>query len=194
MERRLLKKLVLSVSITVAILAIAVYLLNENEALSESDMEYFPIADPCDLNCKKILEEQKHTCIELEANSYACRTEILPRPEGSIYSYVTPPELGEYFLFPPSSDQQLGSITKITLLPDHSVQIGFDEKYGTDSIVIKKGQKFTSYCFESKNVHVWTYTGMVEVSGKQYIEMHMRLAKIPEHFDCSNPIHILRKS
>lgn len=194
MEKKLMIKIVIPVLISVAAAVLLVYFLYGTKTLAESDIEYFPITDPCDLSCKERLENQKYTCVELEANSYECREEIKPIHEDLIYTYVIPPELGEYYLIPPDMDQQLGPIIRISSHNSDSVQVTFDDEFNADSITIEKNQKFTSFCFESKNLHVWTFTGVVEVSGKQYIEMHKRLAKIPTGFDCNNPIHILEKS
>lgn len=172
------------------------YLQNENcfSTFAESDIEYFPITDPCTLSCKERLESMNYTCTELEAKSYECRDEIKPIHEELIYTYVIPPELGEYYLIPPDVEQWLDSIIMVSFYADDSVRLTFDDEFNVDSITIGKSQKFTSFCFESKNLRVWTFTDIVEVSDKQYIEMHNRLAKIPEGFDCSNPIHILEKS
>ena len=191
-----------SLTITVVVIAVTIigilflsfYQDNKKNNFTESDMEYFPINDPCDLKCKERLESMNYTCSELETNSYVCRDEIRPVHEEHIYTYVIPPELGEYYLIPPDVGQRLDSITKVSFYTDGSIQVIFDDKFNADSITIEKNQQFTSYCFESKNIHVWTFTDIVEVDGKQYIEMHKRLAKIPEGFDCYNPIHILEKS
>ncbi|KEQ55898.1 hypothetical protein SCCGRSA3_02059 [Marine Group I thaumarchaeote SCGC RSA3] len=187
-------KLVIPVLISVASVVLLVYFLYETKTFTESDLEYFPITDPCNLSCKERLEIQKYACVELGANDYKCREEIRPIHEEIIYTYVIPPELGEYYLILPDADQQLGSIIRVSSHRDDFVQVTFDDEFNADSIIIEKNQKFTSFCFESKNLHVWTFTGIVEVSSKQYIEMHKRLAKIPSGFDCNNPIHILEKS
>ena len=187
-------KIVIPVLIFVAIAVLLVYFLNEKKTFTESDIEYFPITDPCDLSCKERLESQNYTCVELEANSYGCRQEIKPIHEELIYTYVIPPELGEYYLIPPDVEQRLDSIIGVAFYTDNTIRVSFDDKFDSDSITIEKNQKFTSFCFESKNLRVWTFTDIVEVSGKQYIEMHNRLAKIPEDFDCNSPIHILEKS
>ncbi|MGI0010728.1 MAG: hypothetical protein ACREAE_04930 [Nitrosopumilaceae archaeon] len=187
-------KIVIPVLVFVASAVLLVYFLNEDKTFAESDMEYFPITDPCDLSCKERLETQNYTCVELEANSYECREEIKPIHEEHIYTYVIPPELGEYYLIPPDVEQRLGSIIGVSLYTNDSVRVAFDDEFNSDDIIIEKNHKFTSFCFESKNLHVWTFTNVVEVSGKQYIEMHKRLAKIPEGFDCNHPIHILEKS
>lgn len=186
-------KIAIPIIIIAALAVLLVYFLNEEKTFAESDMKYFPIADPCDLTCKERLENQNYTCIKLEANSYKCRDEIKPMHDKHIYTYVIPPELGEYYLIPPNSEQRLSSITGVSFYAGDSVQVTFDDKFNKDSIIIEKNQPFTSYCFESKNLTVWTFTNIVEVSGKQYIEMHKRLAKIPEDFDCNHPIHILEK-
>jgi hypothetical protein len=193
MKKKLMIKIVIPVLILVAIAVFLVYFLNERKTFAESDMEYFPIADPCDLNCKERLESQNYACVELEANSYECRQEIKPIHDEHIYTYVVPPELGEYYLIPPDVEQRLDSIVGVSFYTGDSIHVAFDDEFNSDATIIEKNQKFTSFCFESKNLHVWTFTGIVEVSGKQYIEMHKRLAKIPEGFDCNSPIHILEK-
>lgn len=187
-------KIAIPVIIIAALAVLLVYFLNEGNTFAELDIEYFPISDPCDLRCKEIHENQNYTCIELEANSYECREKIKSIPGEHIYTHVVPPERGEYYLIPPNSEQRLGSITGVSFYVDDSIQVTFDDKFNKDSIIIGKNQPFTSYCFESKNVHVWTFTDTVEVAGEQYIEMHKRLAKIPAGFDCNNPIHVLEKS
>jgi hypothetical protein len=192
MRKKSLIGIVIAVLILVTFFIVQFYFPKEKKTFAESDMEYFPIQDPCDLNCKERLEnEQNYTCVEFEPNSYECRAEIkLIYPE-HIYTYVIPPERGEFYLFTSGAKNQLGSITQVSFYTEDSVQITFDEKFGLNSTVIEKNQRFTSNCNESKNVAVWTFTGIVQVSGTPYIEMHKRLAKIPSGFDCNNPIHIL---
>jgi len=191
MIKKLLIGIIAIVLISVILFITLIYFPSEKKIFTESDMEYFPIQDPCDLKCKERLSELNFTCVELEQNSYECREKIsLIHPE-QIYTYVIPPELGEYYLLPSGVKNQLGSLTKVTFHTNDSVQITFDDKLEFPDIIIEKNQRFTSYCEESKNVAVWTFTGMVQVSDQSYIEMHRRLAKIPDGFDCNNPIHIL---
>lgn len=195
MEKQPLTITVVVISVAIiGILFLSFYQDNKKNNFTESDIEYFPITNPCDLKCKERLESMNYTCSELETASYVCRDEIRPVHEEHIYTYVIPPELGEYYLFPADVGQKLDSIIKVSFHTDDAIQVTFDEKTNTDSIIIEKNQQFTSYCFESKNLHVWTFTDIVEVSGKQYIEMHNRLAKIPKGFDCNNPVHVLEKS
>lgn len=195
MIHRMIIKIVVPVLIFAAGAVLLIYFSNEDKTFAEYDMEYYAIVDICDLSCKEGLENQNYTCVELEANGYVCKQEIILRDEDHLlYTIVNPPELGEYYRILPDTQQRLGSIIGVSFYADDYVRVSFDTEFGTDSIVVKKGQKFTSYCFEQKNVHVWTFTDIVEVFGKQYIEMHTRLAKIPEGFDCSKPIHILKRS
>jgi len=178
--------------IFVTFFIVIIYFPSGKKTFAESVMEYFPIQDPCDLKCKESLEnDQNFTCVELESNSYEYREEIILKSPEHIYTYVIPPERGEFYLIPSNVKNQLGSLTQVLLLTENSVQITFDDKSEINNIIIEKNQRFTSNCNDSKNIAVWTFTGIVQVSGQPYIEMHRRLAKIPQGFDCDNPIHIL---
>lgn len=184
--------IVVAVLIFVAFFIMFIYFPSEKKTFAESDMEYYPIQDPCDLKCKERLEnEQNYTCVEFEPDSYECRAEIKQIYPEHIYTYVIPPERGEFYLFPSGVKNQLSPIAQISFYTGDSVQITFVGESELDNIIIEKNQRFTIYCNESKNVAVWTFTGIVQVSGEPYIEMHKRLAKIPSGFDCNNPIHIL---
>jgi hypothetical protein len=192
MRKKSLIGIVIVVLIFVTFFIVLIYFPSEKKTFAESDMEYYPIQDPCDLKCKESLEnDQNFTCVELESNSYECRQEISQKSPEHIYTYVIPPERGEFYLFPSGEKNQLGSLTQVSFYTNDSVQITFDDKSESNNIIIEKNQRFTIACNESKNVPVWTFTGIVQVSDKPYIEMHRRLAKIPYGFDCNNPIHIL---
>jgi len=143
------------VLISVTFFIVLIYFPSEKKTFAESDMEYYPITDPCDLKCKESLEnEENFTCVELESNSYECRAEIILKYPEHIYTYVIPPERGEFYLFPSGVKNQLGSLTQASFFTEDSVQITFVDKSESNNIIIEKNQRFTIDCNESRNVPV----------------------------------------
>ncbi len=186
-------KIIVSI-ISIGIFGMSLFLLfdydGEKNDFSRFDLEYYPINDICDLSCKEQLEEQEFTCVEIELNSYACREKIVPSNETVVFTYVIPPEFGEYYFLKPDMEVKLASIVQVSLYSDAFIQILLENEFGLNDIKIERGQSFTSLCLYD-NLHVWTFTDIVIIQGETYIEMYKRLAKIPETFDCNDPVLIL---
>ncbi len=190
-----MKKPFVIVAILIFIIISSIFLFfligDEKKFFAENDLEYYPVTDICDQICKDRLEgDLGFTCTEIENNAYSCREKIIPNDESFIYTYVIPPELGEYYLIKPDKNIVLSSIVQVSLYQNDSVQVSLKNESGLHEIIIEKNTRFVSMCGNG-NLKVWTFTDVRTIQGEIYIEMHKRLAIIPEGFDCGNPITIL---
>lgn len=156
------------------------------------EAEFVPILSPCDEDCKINNEAKGFTCTQMDIDDYMCRAPLRIDPRSLVqYAYVTPVDYGEFVYYPEKTEMDSGIM--IEILDQDTIKVVF-RSYENLNIPndfeftanISKGQMFVKYCSDT-TLHTLTFTDIIEVDEKTYIEFWARLVNTPDNIRCEYP-------